>query len=359
MYMKKFLFSLLLFFILPGTAGAAEIISESFHAVAKDTVVDDNIIFYGDEIIVDGTIKGDLIAFATQKIAVKGTIEGDIIAFAYELNMDNANISSDVIAFAPKAYLNGYVGETIKLYGNNIQGTLETGGDVVLNGVTYAKIGGKIGGSLFVDSSQVEFLENTQIAGSFEYESRTDAQFPNVTVQGGVERVERDMQASLMERISNTITLLFVAYLFGIVILWLVPGFYARFSKEYAESMPIRFIKGLGVMLLLTLLGVMLFLTLVGMPVGILLLSLVFVMFYISHVAFAYWVGIKIARVDAPETLPFLKQATFLLAGLTIYYAVMLIPFINVLVTLWIVGTGFGTIVDMYMNYRRITLLKG
>jgi cytoskeletal protein CcmA (bactofilin family) len=111
--MKRFLLTLLPLLLLLGvvapSASAVEIVKDD--TIAKDQVIDDDVIMSGENLVIDGTIQGALIATGAT-VEINGMVEGDLIVSAVKAIV-NGTVQGNVFASGQDIHLNGQVGGSV------------------------------------------------------------------------------------------------------------------------------------------------------------------------------------------------------------------------------------------------------
>jgi hypothetical protein len=340
--------------ILPYTAHAAEIKFDTMLFIDEGQTIEDNLIYSGDELVIKGKVQGDVIAFTTRRISIEGEVTGDVIVGTYELELQNAKIGSDIKALSWKGFLSGEVGGDVLMHINNVKSSLTIGGNLEIVTGTVGEIGGTIqGNTILSEESAIRFAPGTIVNGNLEYTGRQDQQFEHVDVRGETVRHEPDPGPVLMTRISDRFIQLLFSYFFGLILLLVLPNLFASFAKVYETNQPMHFIKGIAVLLVLILLIPTMFLIVFGIPLALLVIGLGFFAIYTSHILVSFWFGMKISKIPSDKPLKFLQKSTMLIVGLTVFYALTLIPIVNEFLLLWVAGSATGALFSMYMQYRK------
>lgn len=161
--------TLLVSLVLVTPVAAAEIFDDETLVIDEDEVIEDDMVWAGQTLTVDGTIEGDLVA-AGQEIVVNGSVEGDLIAAGMSVTV-NGQIGGDTYVGAyliklgedagltDELMVGGYSLEAAKgsmvgddllfgafqaLLGSDIVGDVKGGGEGV-------QIDGSVGGDVDVD----------------------------------------------------------------------------------------------------------------------------------------------------------------------------------------------------------------
>ena len=158
---------------------AGETISNETTVIAADEVIEDDLVWFGQSLTVNGVIEGDLVAFG-QDITINGTVEGDLIAAgqsvivngevlddvyvgAYLLKLgEGATLDDELIvgAFSLEAGANSSIGGDLLFGGaqallqGDVVGDVDGGGnDVQIDG----SVGGDVNLGVGDPNEQVDF----------------------------------------------------------------------------------------------------------------------------------------------------------------------------------------------------------
>lgn len=153
------LISILLFIVLVPASYAAEIFDDETVTINAGEVIDDDLIVFANNFVMDGTVKGDLLVFAN-KATINGVVEGDILGGAQELIlngtvMDDARMGGMVITLGEAAQ----VGDDFMAGGYSLEskaGSLIEG-DMYF-GVAQSRLAGDVAGDLWMSGGGLELL---------------------------------------------------------------------------------------------------------------------------------------------------------------------------------------------------------
>ena len=346
---------------MPNSAGAAEVrrgqtitvpVGETIHndliafgnTVLVDGTVDGDAILFGQHITVDGHVTGDVIAFG-QHITVDGPVDGsvrtfadtislgspiarNVTAFAAHLELDpRSTVGGGMIGFTGNAIVDGKVTRDLLFFSGDttLDGTV--GGDILLHGgPLFVGPTSQIGGRLHViGDRQPEIASGAKLGQPVQFDFR--APQPRYRTGGWFVRQVLGFGA---------------AVLCGLLLMKLFPGLFAAArlaSRHVGLSMSV------GALLLLAgfMLGIFSILLIVaGSTVGIATMTLYAPLLYGSQVFVGQWIGEKLSK-SAPEAPPNLG---YLALGLLILRVLGAIPvlgfFVWTVVLAW--GAGAGSI---------------
>lgn len=136
-----------LVFVMP--VGASKVIAKDNVVIDANEVIDDDVVFTGSSLVVNGVIKGDLVAMG-QEITVNGTVEGDLLAMGMTIIVngevtDDARAAGYLVRFGSGAT----VGDDAMAAGFSVEAASGSsiGSDMLVAGF-QALLAGDIGGDL-------------------------------------------------------------------------------------------------------------------------------------------------------------------------------------------------------------------
>jgi cytoskeletal protein CcmA (bactofilin family) len=362
--------ALALALVLPSSAGAAEMRrGDPNYTLASGEVIHTDLIVSADSTRIDGDVEGDLITFS-RSVTVNGHIKGDIIAFSQELRV-NGPVDGNVRAFV----------QNLQLYGTVARNVLAWAGDVNLDqdakvngtltaGSGHLEVNGKLVGDLLAFSGDVDINgqlgRNARIRGGHltigsraEIAGETTAllrQPPDVSTSA---KMASPLDWTLAKRGSETsyasgryylhqILKWGASFLFGLVLLFLMPGYFFDAVKACDKAAPAI---GFGLLFLfaIPIAAFIVCITVVGLGVGISAMMLWLVALYAAQVFVGAWLGEKIlgAGVGAGAALGRLAL------GLIILRALRMLPYLGVFVTFIVIIWGLGALaLAIYKNMR-------
>jgi len=272
------LLSVLLFFGLAPSSHAIEIVDNETVVIEAGEVIEDDLIVFANEFVMDGTIKGDLIVFAT--IAdINGLVEGDLMGAAQEFTINGiveddvrmggtvvtlgeaAQIGDDLMAGAYS--LESKVGSLVEgdmlmgvgqslLAGDIANDLLMSGGGLELLGTVAGDVQAEVGSATDAPVfSPFTFMPNApkapsfawgltideqaQIGGDLTYTSPVEADIPANVVAGNVSFEQVIPEATVvaeevvtptqqvMNWLANVLRQLVTLLIIGVLMVWLAP----------------------------------------------------------------------------------------------------------------------------------------
>lgn len=347
-----------------GLASAQDFRSGDTATVGQGEVVTSTLWAGGKTIDIAGTVEGDVFC-AGQNVSISGTIKGDVICAAQTINI-TGNVAGDVRAAAQTLNISAKVENNLTAAAQTV--TLETEADigqdasiaatdVVVHGAVgrdlsaaaqSATISGNIGRNVKANLDRMEVTNNARIDGHVEYTSPNEAQIEEgAVITGDTTRNEPSAQDSddgmfgfmLLASISVLAAALALTALF--------PQAYHRIS-DHGLSSPVKTLAiGFIATLVVPALIFVLMLTLFGIPLALLALVAWVLVLALSTGFAAYAVGRLAWR---GQTNPLL----IMLAGGALLLAIRFIPILGVLVTIFAVWFGVGTIlIELKNRYKK------
>ena len=348
----------------PLRAGAIEWHSaEAFHLASNDTVAAQTLL-YAASARIDGESLDDLFILAADTafngsaaadawflgntIAIPGRIAGHTRALARTLTISGA-LDRDLTAIASivRITTNVAVGGVVDLMAEqaSLEGSFHGPVRLLARSVTLA---GAYAETVRVIAEDIVVLPGTRIAGDLVYTSPKELFLDKSVLLGGALRrsaptnqPEGTWQDQL-QLFSMQSARALAAMLCGMALLAFFPRLTAR-AVRHVQRAPLRCaLGGLAAIMLLPIAAFLMALTLVGIPLALLVAGLWLAGLYLSKIIVALWIGHLLLRRPGPHT--FGRTALRLLVGLTVLYAVTLLPLIGGSLALLIGIYGFGAL---------------
>jgi cytoskeletal protein CcmA (bactofilin family) len=323
--------------------------------VSVETVIDDDIYIFGDNVLISGTVLGDVIAFGGL-VSISGNVTGDVMAAAGNVIIDGY-VGDDVRVGTGTLTVNGFVGDDMVAGSGNIvvsddakikgdvvfgSGVMDLGGDVTGNVTGRAdtvKLSGNIGGNVELDVKYLNVLPGASINGNLTYTAPEEAEIQSGIVGRDITFNERPLREK-EERIgASSIIWWFTKYLALLVVGLLVLAVLPNRIPAAARAVPEGSLMNLAAGFLLIVAGlvgsILLFVTVIGIPLGLLLLFMTVGVLYTVRLIFGLWLGGMIFSRLGKESRPWMDMVLglFLLliftslpwVGFWIYLAVTVI----------------------------------
>lgn len=372
-YSKNFIRLILILFafflLLPSVTSGSDFRAGQQLIIAKDQVINDDLYFAGNSIIVDGIINGDLIA-AGADIKVSGTINGGLIAAAGTVII-NGNVTNDIRVAGGTVEIGGNVGDNALVFaGNLISGKDASIGRDLTIGAGNAVIDGTVKGNINGGGGNVELTGTTKgnvtlkldddfklspgarIDGNLEYTSPKQAEISGI-VTGKTTYMEKPVKEKETEsRITDEILGYLWLLLVGILFFVLAP----QVSQKISDNISVNPLKNLlwGILFLIVtpILAIILLITVIGIPLSLILVAVYIVEIYISRIFVGYWIGQYILKKLNRETG---YKVLVLALGLLAVFIGINLPILGTFIHFVIIILGLGTIVlTEYEIYRNL-----
>ena len=342
---------------LPTPAGAAEVKKgDPDYTLAQGETVKNDLIFFGKTARIEGEVDGDVIAFG-QRVEISGHVKGDVICWAQDLRV-TGTVDGNIRAGANSIFLDGQVGKNVTLWMGNFEaassshingGAIVGGGDEEFHGkldrdlIVFGAditLNGFFGGDVLARSGRLKIDSAAVIQGAARYKGHHE---PSVSSSAklakplDVEVISTRPDYASVRYYWHQVLLLGAGFVFGLVILLLLPGFYneaVRSTERFGQSL------GFGALLLCAtpILAIIACLTIIGLAVGITSVLLYLMSLYAGHIIMSSWVGEKLLGWQAG-----LGHAIARLAlGLVVIRVLRMVPYVGgwvfFIATMWGLG---------------------
>jgi cytoskeletal protein CcmA (bactofilin family) len=315
-----------------------------------DGDVDGDLISFSSSLTVNGHVKGDVIAFG-QEIVVNGQVDGSVrgwcqslslnstvgrnaTAWAQELTLDDkARIAGSLMAIGATAELDGHIGGDL----------MALIGDLTINGHLDRDVA--IRGDRLAIGSAAEIDGQTKFEGRHQPEIASGAKLAS-PIQVTIPR--RGPDYTRVEYYWHQVLLWGASFLFGLVLLLVVPGFFADAVRETKRVGPAV---GFGALFLFAtpIAVIIACITIVGLGIGISAGLLYAISIYAAQIFVGSWLGEQILG-HVTGVGPALAR---LALGLALLRALRMIPFAGSLFGLIIVIWGLGALVLTAYSHMR------
>ena len=328
--------------------------------LAAGEKLEETLIAMGTGVIIDGELDGNLFAFAGQ-VRINGTVTGDVFVMAENLSI-RGTVGSNVFSWSQYISISGNVGGSVHVFTQDFR--LEESGRISGDVATWTNRGdiegavdrsayfggamlnvrGTVGRDIKARGGRITLFPSAVVNGDVEawVKKESSVHIDPGAVIGGETLThllrERGSRYARFSFYRNQFLFLGAAFLLGLLMLWLFP---ALLAAESVTALDMAKMTGLGfVIFLVTLVGsVVTALTLVGIPTALLALEALLAGVYLAKIAVAVLIG---RLLMGPATTKFSRTALSLLAGLTLIFVAVNIPYagswINTLVSLFGLG---------------------
>ena len=359
----------ILFIIFPAITSASEFRTGDKLVILKDEVVNDDIYFAGNSVIVEGTINGDLIA-AGGEIKVTGTINGGIIAAGGSIIV-NGNVANDVRVAGGEVRIGGDVGDNVLAFTgqfimeNNarISRDLTLGaGTAIIDGTVNGNINGGVSDlemrgatkgnvTLEIDNN-IRIFPGATIGGNLEYSAPSQGEISGIVSGKTTYKEAPPKKGDLRSKIESEIMGYLWLFLIGIVSLMIAPELTQKNSDKVAMNPLKNLLWGLLFLIISPIVTILLLITIIGIPLSLILFIIYIVTIYISRIYVGYWVGGYVLKKLKIETRFRVLTMAF---GLLIVLIVINIPIVGIFIHLVVLLLGLGAIaLTEYDIYKKL-----
>lgn len=332
--------------------------------VAFDGIAHDDFFALANSVTLSGDFRDDVWAGA-RKVTFSGKSKEDLRAFGAEwVNIDGkvggnlrAVASVGNISLSTNAVVNGHAvlqaGKRITVNGK-IEGDLRVEAPEV-------RIEAEILGNLSLFSPKVQLLPGTVIHGDLFYLTDREPPIPSgVTLMG--ERIKASVKSSDLEQRLQQFRYALLgiqflsAYLIGLMLLRMLPRFTGQNVDLILHHRNPTLTIGLFSFLIFSLCGYFLLISVLGSGVGIFLLLVTAILFYLGKIMVAYAVGLAILRQKTD--LSFGKLALALFLGLVVLYSAFSLIYIGGALYFMCSCWGMGAILTSLRNSQRVIKIE-
>ena len=311
-----------------------------------DGDVDGDLISFSDSLTVNGHVKGDIIAFG-REVVVNGPVDGNVRVWCESISL-NSTVGRNATLWVGQASLDekASVGRSMMLGAQNAELDGHVGGDVLalVGDLGDLTLNGKFDRDVTIRDGRLTIGSTAEIDGQTKYAGRGQ---PDI-VSGA--KLSSPIQITVPKRgpdytrvnyYRNQVFLWGASFLFGLVLLLLVPGFFADAVRQTRRVGPAA---GFGALFFfVTPIAIIIACaTIVGLGIGISAAFLYVIAFYASQIFVGSWLGEQLLGFS-----PGIGAAAGRLAlGLAVIHILMMVPFIGgwvqwVIVPIW----GLGALV--------------
>lgn len=306
-----------------------------------DGEVDGDVVTWSQIVVINGHVKGDVICGA-QSVRINGTVDGNVRSFAQSVDI-TGTIGKNVMTWSSQTNFGekGSIGGSVTLGSDDATLSGKIGGDVL--GMTHTfDISGPVGRNLSVRADHFTIESSAKITGAVKYIGRNKPDISQGAKMGSFEQ-EIPKARPRYERMKfywHRILLWGVGFVFGLVLLLVMPGFYADATgacKKYAPA------AGFGLLFLFAtpIAAIIACATIVGLGVGIATLLLYIIAVYASTVFVAGFVGEALLGPSVGMGGAIGRLAL----GLLITHVLRVLPYVGGWILFILMFWGFGAMV--------------
>ncbi|HUW66576.1 MAG: hypothetical protein E4G94_12270 [ANME-2 cluster archaeon] len=346
---------IILLFILINPAGAVIIFEDE--SISADTVINDDVIISGDNVIIQGTVLGDVIATGGQ-VEITGNVTGDLMVGAGRVIIDGV-VGDDLRVGAGELIINGHVGDDLIVFAGSIiiSDDAKIGGDIAfgsgqmdLKGMVQGNVSGgagdftlagQVGGDVDLEVENLNILQTARINGNLKYSSPEEVSIASGIVGESIEFIKEERKGVETVAGSSVIGWL-IRYLFllvlGLVALALMPNRTVAIARAIPENPLKNLVFGLVLLVAGFLVSILLLVTVIGIPLGIILLFETFLVMYAARLFFGLWLGRLIFSRLGKESRPWMDMVL----GLFVLFIFTSLPWVGGLICLMVTFVAIG-----------------
>lgn len=308
----------------------------------------------GGSVTINANIGQDLVV-AGGKVTVVGNVLGDIRLIGGQLAV-YGKVGEDIIFAGGTAD----VGKTAFVNGS----VLATAGILTIDGQVKGDVRGMMGMLLLNGTvgqnvivtveDTMSIADNAKIFGSLEYSSLFESKVPTGVV-GGTVKFNKFEKDSLLEKFTYWF---FIEKIFSFVSSLLLILLFVLFAPKAllsaAENTKKAVLKSFGIGLLTMIAavvgGLILMVTIVGIPLALIIFAGLLMLFYMSQVFVAAWLGSYFFNYKKFKKIKFFG---ILVLTMFIYHLIGVVPYVGWAVNLVFFLLGVGSIVMMKIDVMK------
>lgn len=353
---------------LPPTVAAADVEhGDPGYTLAAGQEVKTDLIVVADRAQIDGDVDGDLIVMS-QYVTVNGHIKGDILYFGQEIRV-NGPVDGNVRVWGQTVTLNSAVAKNLMVWSQIVEldSKASVGGTAMI-GTQTARLNGTIGGDVMgwgeafgidgsmgydvtVQADRLNIGRTAEIKGQTKYVGGRPIEIaPGAKLASAphVSTIKRGPDYSRGAYYWHQTLYWGAAFLLGLVLLFVAPGFFFDVSQACKKVGPSI---GFGALFLFAtpIAAIIVCATIVGLSVGLPALVLYVIAVYAAKIFVGAWLGEKIlgAGVGVGPAIGRLALGLLILRGLG------MLPHVGFWIWLIVAAWGLGGIV--LALHRRVT----
>jgi cytoskeletal protein CcmA (bactofilin family) len=340
------------------TLASGETVHTDLFVLAERTEVDGDVdgdlVVWSREVIVNGHVKGDILCGA-ESLRINGTVDGNVRSFAHSVDI-SGTVGKNFMTSSGEANLEdkGSIGGSVTFAATDAWLAGQVGGDLLGVGRSV-NVTGKVGGDAKVRADSLTIGSSAEIKGHTTCVCERDPEIaPGAKLAGSIKRVirKRETRYDQARFYWHRVLLWGVGFLYGLVLLLLVPGFYADATAACKKYVPAA---GFGLLFLFAtpIAAIIACFTIVGLAVGITTLLLYAIAFFSSTVFVAGWLGEALLG-----SKPGMGAAIGRLAlGLFILHVLRVLPYVGGWILFLTIIWGLGALAMAIYKHLRPQLV--
>ncbi|MCC5843877.1 MAG: hypothetical protein JJU05_06460 [Verrucomicrobia bacterium] len=349
-------------------------------AVSSITVLETEFWHVGDEVFLDVEAKADVFLFGRDLVEIDGTYHQDL--WAAGRRVEFRGVAHDDVRLAAAEFLTvdgEMTGGTLRaLSGQNLlvntnavlRGSahltatrnLTLNGDFIGNVTASGSriiVAARVDGDLTLNGSEITVMPGSRISGTLFYSGDRPPHLPQGVID--TDPVAVVLPESGGDFLGQYVWMiraiqLFSSFVIGLMLVRFLPRFTGNCVETVLKLQPQCMFLGLMTTLLLGFTGYFLMVSVLGLGVGLVLLTVLGLLFYSGKIVLALALGALVVKHREPLT--FFRLSLGLLVGLVLLYAAFSLPWVGT--TLWIIVScwGMGAMVHSIRNSQRVLKLE-
>lgn len=293
---------LLLLVIIPLEAEAADISSGDVLTVEVAEIIDDDLYYFGDTVIINGTVLGDAIIFC-REATIDGKVEGSLLVFAETIRINGEIVGSargganslifqgsterDLMMAANTASISGLVGNDLFIGASSANLTGEVGRDIRAS-INRLTVDGPVGGDIKAYVNELIFGSSAKVGGKVTYTSENEADVSSeAIISGTLDRLDPPSETitaspgrTAWSFVRPILSLLAATLVMTLLFPVLTSGTALTIKNKPGKSIGY----GALVVFVAPIAALLLLISVVGMPIGFLSMLLYIVLIYLTRI---------------------------------------------------------------------------
>jgi cytoskeletal protein CcmA (bactofilin family) len=348
--------------LFPEYSSGSQFLQQKTVSITKTEQIDDDVYIFANYCKMNGIINGDFSAFCYD-INTIGDIAGNANLIAYRVDL-YGKVAKSARMFGNLVNCNGEITGNMLLLGNEISVGEKaivgrdlncTGSKISIDGIVKGNlkasgarviISGVIEGNATINADKILIIPPANIKGNLIYSSEKEATIEDGAIIGGERQWQIPEKKEDEEDTFSILSLLFkfglfiTAFLTGVLFIYLFKAHTFESSSQILSNFWVTLARGCLAFIIFTAGVVVLIILLVGIPLGVILICLGVILFYLGKIYTSIALGRFLFKaLDRNKTY---AMALELLLGLLILSFVFWIPYLGwiIYITAFIVGAG-------------------
>jgi hypothetical protein len=310
--------------------------------VAKGETVNDDLLFTGDTLVIEGNVDGDVYAFGNS-VTVNGTVNGNLITAGSRVDV-HGTVTGSVLSAGNSVFIDGRVergllgagssvilentgsiGRTLIMAGDNVNIRGNVGRGVLLGG-NDVTVSGQVGQELRVWGTRLHIAAPAVVNGPVTYTGKYAAVVDNGARTGELTYYHAEtnyQQVNWMPRMWTALS--FVGFvIIGLIFLALFPSLRRSFPALILEKPWQLPLTGFLALIAFPIALVIVMATIVGIPLGLLSLVLFPALIYFGQILTSFAAARLVA--DRVETMRSWAWPVLFLVGALVTTVLTILP---------------------------------